>query len=148
MKSILPVFLIVLISFGSCSAEKKGSDSQTLQGSEVQQDEGKSQIAKNISPDEFEKGLSAPGAILLDVRTPEEYQEGHIANSKSINFYDKDFADQVKNLDKNTPVYVYCRSGGRSASAMAMLSEQGIREVYNLEGGIIAWGRAKKEIVR
>lgn len=76
---------------------------------------------------------------LVDVRTPEEYAEGHIAGAENIDWYNDDFINiALKTLDKNKPVAVYCRSGKRSAEAANKLVEQGYK-VTNLEGGIIAW---------
>ena len=75
---------------------------------------------------------------LLDVRTEEEHVSGHIPNSLNMDFYSEDFKKQVTTLDTNLPVYVYCRSGGRSAKAAAILAEEGYT-VYNLLGGMMKW---------
>ena len=86
---------------------------------------------------------NAKGAILLDVRTPEEYRQGHIPNSKNIplQIIDK-VAAVVKNRD--TELYVYCHSGARSSQATALLQRMGYRRVNNI-GGIAAYtGRVEK----
>lgn len=85
-----------------------------------------------------ELSASQPG-IILDVRTPEEWAEGTISGAEKINYHDADFAQQVEKLDKNTPVYVYCRRGGRSSSAADVLKDKGFTKIYNLDGGITAW---------
>lgn len=87
----------------------------------------------------FAKYLSNDTVQLVDVRTPEEFEEGHIAGARNINVFDSDFVDEAeKALDKSRPVAVYCRSGKRSADAARELTENGFK-VTNLEGGILAW---------
>ena len=73
-------------------------------------------------------------AILIDVRTPEEYQEGHLENAININWYDADFQNQAEELDKKKTLYVYCKKGGRSAKAAHLLDSLGY-EVVDLLGG-------------
>jgi len=81
-------------------------------------------------------------AQLLDVRTPSEYKDGHLKGAENINFYDASFAAQTEALDKSKPVFVYCRSGARSAGAARKLKELGFQEVIDLRHGILAWKRA------
>ena len=85
---------------------------------------------------------NTPGAILLDVRTPQEYREGHIPGSKNIPLQT---IDKVRTVveNKDTPLYVYCRSGGRSRQAVQLLRQMGYRNVTNI-GGIAAY-RGKVE---
>lgn len=88
---------------------------------------------------EFSQFITNDSVQLVDVRTPEEYYEGHIPGAKNINVFDKDFAVKAKeSLDTSKPVAVYCRSGKRSAEAARELSGKGFK-VINLKGGIIAW---------
>lgn len=91
--------------------------------------------------------VSEPGT-LLDVRTPEEWAEGTLKDAVKINYHDDNFEQQVEKLDKETPVYVYCKSGGRSSSAADVLKEKGFKKVYNLEGGITSWQENGFETVR
>ena len=88
---------------------------------------------------QFAQLLNDKNVQLLDVRTPEEYAEGHIPGAINIDVFDKDFlAEATKSLDKARPVAVYCRSGKRSAEAARQLASQGY-DVSNLLGGILAW---------
>lgn len=80
----------------------------------------------------------ASNAILIDVRTPEEYQNGHLEEALNINWYDADFKDQVRKLDQSKTVYVYCKLGGRSAKAAAVMDSLGF-EVIDLAGGYDAY---------
>jgi len=82
--------------------------------------------------------------VLLDVRTAQEYEQGHIENAKNIDVLQNDFVQKIERLDKNTPVYVYCRSGHRSMKAAQILKEHGFTKVYNLAGGYIAWSKENK----
>ena len=78
-------------------------------------------------------------AILLDVRTPEEYGFGHLDGAMNINWYDIDFQDKVGTLERSKTVYVYCKAGGRSAKAADVMREMGFKNVVNLEGGYDAF---------
>lgn len=77
--------------------------------------------------------------IVVDVRTPEEYADGHLDNALNINWYDTDFADQFAKIDKDETIYVYCKKGGRSAKAQEKLVSLGYEHVVNLEGGYDAF---------
>ncbi len=74
-------------------------------------------------------------AVLIDVRTPEEYAEGHLDNAININWYDENFMNEFKTIEKEKPIYVYCKIGGRSASAAEMLNSSGYKNVTDLLGG-------------
>ena len=87
-----------------------------------------------------EKLASAPNVQLVDVRTPEEYQEGHIEGAANIDFLDPlVFEEEFAKLDRNKPLMIYCRSGGRSAEAAEKLEAMGFKEIYDLEGGYLQW---------
>ncbi len=94
----------------------------------------------------FSKFIKNDDVQLLDVRTPEEYAEGHIQGATNINVFDSDFIEQCqKSLKKDEPVAVYCRSGKRSADAAQQLAANGYK-VTNLLGGILAWKEDGKPI--
>lgn len=93
----------------------------------------------SLSAVEFQKEIKTDSAQLLDVRTPEEYAEGHIAGAINIDVKSDDFRQRAeKELKKDETVLVYCRSGRRSMHAAEILTELGYK-VINLEGGIIDW---------
>ncbi len=94
---------------------------------------------QNISAAEFQKQIKVNPGIILDVRTPGETAQGYIPDASFIDYYDSEFKDKVKLIQKDQPIYVYCRSGGRSAKAAEILKQNGFKEVYNLLGGIGAW---------
>ena len=93
---------------------------------------------------EFEKLANAGKGTILDVRTPKEYAEGHVNGSVNMNYFDKDFKDQVGKLDKAKPVYVYCHSGVRSVQACQVMKSFGFENLNNLLGGISEWTGSKK----
>lgn len=79
-------------------------------------------------------------AVVLDVRTEDEFNEGYIANAINIDIHSgQEFIDAIENLDKNENYYVYCRSGMRSAKACEIMNQLGFENAYNLEGGITEW---------
>lgn len=86
-----------------------------------------------------EKVKQLPGAPVLDVRTPGEFSGGHLEGALNYDWNGSQFEKQVSTLDKSKPVFVYCLSGGRSSAAASHLRENGFKEVYELQGGIMQW---------
>lgn len=130
--SVRNIYFLVLFLFAvTACTEKESSDLSSL------------------STEAFEKGINQPSEkIILDVRTPEEFSEGHIRNALLINFRDENFKKKVNELDKQLPVYIYCASGVRSDKAATVLKAEGFKEVYVLEKGLSDWTSSNKEIVR
>jgi L-ascorbate metabolism protein UlaG (beta-lactamase superfamily)/rhodanese-related sulfurtransferase len=102
---------------------------------------------KDVTVNEFETMLAEDTTVqLVDVRTPEEYAEGHLGGALNIDWKADGFADKAQaQLDQNRPVLVYCRSGRRSAESAAVLDGLGFK-TYNLKGGILAWTDAGKRV--
>ena len=97
-------------------------------------------IREVVSVDRFKKLMAEyPDAQIIDVRTPEEFAAGHLDGAQNINFYDDDFEEQLKKLDKKKTVLVYCKSGGRSGKASNKMLSMEFNRVYDLEGGYTAW---------
>ncbi len=86
----------------------------------------------NLLAEPFAEGMAQPGAVLLDVRRPDEFAQGHLPGARNIDATSADFAQRTAGLDSTWPTYVYCRSGARSAKAAAVLSAAGFGQVYNL----------------
>lgn len=79
-------------------------------------------------------------AVILDVRSEDEFNEGFIANAINIDIHrGQDFVTEIEALDKNKKYYVYCRSGMRSAKACEIMNQLGFENTYNLNGGILEW---------
>ena len=101
---------------------------------------------KDLNVEEFDKLRSNTNAVLLDVRTPEEFASGHIPGAKNIDINSLDFEKKVGELDKSKTYLVNCASGGRSARACGKLSKLDFPKCYNLAGGIHAWEKAGKPV--
>ena len=121
MNSILKYILVVAFStIFSCSLINNESINQ-------------------INSDELIDFIELNDAILVDVRTEDEYNSGYIENSLNIDYFSNAFSVNADKLDKNTPIILYCRSGNRSSMSANKISKLGFKEIYNLEGGILEW---------
>ena len=86
------------------------------------------------------KQAQTEGSLIIDVRTQEEYETGHLLNSQLLDIQEpQTFFDNIKRFDKSTSYFIYCRSGSRSAMACQILKQQGILNCFNLLGGILDW---------
>lgn len=113
--------LSMLLFFASC---KDKSDTKEIQV---------------LPPQEFHDATAGNDVQLLDVRTAKEFEEGHLEHAKNIDVLEDDFSEKTKTLDKDQPVYLYCRSGNRSAKASSILKDMGFKEIYDMEGGYLKW---------
>lgn len=95
----------------------------------------------DLSQQDWTTKLSADAqSVVLDVRTPEEFEAGYIPGAININIYEgQGFLDAIDKLDKAKNYYVYCRSGQRSRQACALMNNMGFGQAFNLEGGILDW---------
>ena len=99
-------------------------------------------LSVDVNVEDFAALIDTSGfGFLMDVRTDAEFIEGHLKGATQLNFYEASFEPSLDAMDKDIPVFVYCRSGGRSGKAAKKMKEKGFKSVYNLEGGIIAWQR-------
>ncbi|WP_339630674.1 rhodanese-like domain-containing protein [Bizionia echini] len=94
---------------------------------------------KVLTVEEYKTQIEAGKVQLVDVRTPDEFNAGHITNAKNIDFFAPSFERQFEKLNKEKPVYIYCRSGARSKKAASKLSAMGFTEIYDLKGGYLNW---------
>lgn len=85
--------------------------------------------------------------VLVDVRTPEEYNAGHLDNAENINLFDVEFEQKFATIDKEETIYLYCKVGGRSAKAQEKLMSLGYTKVINLEGGYDAVLADQKKVI-
>ena len=137
---------------GACGAPEnnstaaQGNDHEHAQEiAQVQEVEG---TWEDINTSSFSQHMSDEGAVVVDVRTDEEVAEGMIPNSIQIEFNSAEFNSKFEQLDKSSPILLYCASGGRSGKSMKMLKDMGFQTVYNLEGGIGAWMAAEMPITK
>ena len=122
-RKLVGLVLALLLVVAACSS---GSDTATID---------------LVSPDEAAQVIEddPAGLVVLDIRTPEEFNEVRLADAVNVDYYDADFADQLDALDKNDPYVMYCRSGNRSSDAVKTMKELGFVEVYEIDGGIVNW---------
>lgn len=140
MRSLV-IAIISVISLTACGQNKeKASTAQET-------DTSKKVVSETISVDEAETKMENPEVLVLDVRTPDEFNQGHIKGAKNINVLDHSFNKKVAKLSKDQPIVVYCRSGSRSAKAQSIMEDQGFTETYNVRGGIMAWQAKDKKVV-
>ena len=127
MKNIIPFLLLLLLP--SCGGKNKTSAKSTVLPVE--------EYAQNLNTDTT--------AYLIDVRTPEEYNEGHIEGAVLMNVMDEQtFLTGIDTLDASHTYYIYCRSGRRSQKASGLMSGRGLK-VVDLQGGYNAWKEAENK---
>tara|TARA_B100000768_G_scaffold181978_1_gene207918 strand:- start:14158 stop:14547 length:390 start_codon:yes stop_codon:yes gene_type:complete len=103
-----------------------------------------SSYTSNVSVQEAKELInSIPDLQIVDVRTPEEWNQGAIHNAIKLNVKDADFSDKISKLSKNTPTLVYCKKGGRSAKATLIMEELGFTHLHNLLGGYDKYSTTK-----
>lgn len=104
---------------------------------------GLASFGQNLNAVDYQKKLvELPNAPIVDVRTPDEFNQSRLKNAVNININDESFPNQIGKLDKNKPVFVYCLSGSRSSYAARYMISQGFKTVYDLSGGMIRWRSA------
>ncbi|OIP64394.1 MAG: rhodanese [Candidatus Yonathbacteria bacterium CG10_big_fil_rev_8_21_14_0_10_43_136] len=96
----------------------------------------------NILPEEAQKVIQSGKAVVIDVRTPAEFADGHIPGAKNFDIYDSGFTEMIRALPPSVIYIVNCQSGGRSSKACANMQEFGLVGAMNLDGGITAWKKA------
>ena len=128
----IPAFAVLL----AVSTVLVGGCAQTIPVVETQQ-------AIDVSAVEaytlIQENLDNPDFIILDVRTPEEYEEGHIADAINVNFREETFREQLDMLDKDDTYLLFCRSGGRSGQTLPVIEELGFVKIYHMTGGMNEW---------
>lgn len=128
------VLIFVLMSFTSCKKEQN----ITTEAFVEQTSEGKTDLSAQEFSDKIKQN---PDAIILDVRTPQEFERGHIANAMNVNSAEN-FEGGISQLDKSKSVFVYCLSGARSSYTIDVLKNAGFKNVYHLHGGLMDWRSA------
>lgn len=96
-------------------------------------------ISTNLKAEVFKTRIENEAVQLIDVRTPKEFDAGHINNAININYFSKNFQDSISLLRTELPVFIYCRSGKRSSKSAAIFRAVGFDSIYQLEGGFLKW---------
>lgn len=129
MKKVVFFLSIIIFSAVACQSQNTSKEAAATAKSEV------------LSVTDFKTKISDSKVQLVDVRTPEEYAQGHIGEALNVNVLDGNFSTEIQKMDKTKPVYIYCRSGSRSARAAKTMQELGFLEIYDLQGGYLAWSK-------
>ena len=143
---ILSIIALAALALACVRAKNSSSSSNDTSSSSVNVS---GDVIKVVSPNEFKTAYEAEdAALLLDVRTPEEYAEGHLKGAKLLDWKNPDsFKEGAKTLDATKTIYVYCRSGRRSNAAAQFLASQGFK-VIDMDGGILSWTSEGLEVVK
>tara|TARA_B100000767_G_scaffold43493_1_gene37458 strand:- start:1180 stop:1566 length:387 start_codon:yes stop_codon:yes gene_type:complete len=127
MNKLFLVISVVFILISSCDIRKNQND---------------------ISIDELKKKILTDDFILVDVRTSEEYRDGHLEGSVNIDYFSDDFSNEIKQLGLETPIVLYCRSGNRSGESMSIMYDLGFVELRNFKGGYKEWILANNLVIK
>ena len=105
-----------------------------------------SNVAKQ-DPASFLEIANTAGVVIIDVRTPAEFAEGHLPNALNVDFQSGNFEEEINYLAKDVTYAVYCRSGSRSSKATALMADLGFTKIYDLDGGLVDLQAAGAQIV-
>ena len=135
--------IVLSVVFTSCAQNKAKETKEEVTTIK------KEATVEHISNTDFKAKVEGKDVQLVDVRTPAEFAQGHLENAIMIDVKNADFIkNATEKLDKNKPVYVYCRSGHRSGISAEKLKEEGFTKVYDMKGGILGWQAANLKTVK
>ncbi len=122
----------------------------SVEGNEKPQESATSikQISAKDAASLIEKNMNNPDFVILDVRTPGEYSDGHIENALNIDVKSESFREEAVKLDTGKTHLIHCRSGSRSARAGALMEELGFADIYDIEGGFVAWENEGRPVTK
>ena len=113
---------------------------------------GKTTVIKKLSPKEaydlVQSKKNATNFVILDVRTPEEFESGHVEGAININYHSENFVEELNKLDKAKSYLVYCRTGRRSSDTVGIMTKQGFGELYRIDGDISKWKSENFPVVK
>jgi phage shock protein E len=135
-EKLIGVLVVILVAF-------LGS---TLRAEDKPAEKPASKAVEKITIEQFEEKAKEKDVVILDVRSPEEFKEGHVPGATNVNVSDEKFAEKVEALGKDKSILVYCRSGKRSTVATEKMSKMGFEKLYNFVGSMNEWTAAKKPV--
>ncbi len=128
---VFPSVFFLLFSFVGCNEAPNNSKTKAAGVPDI--------IFKTVDAKTFKDLIDKKEGVLIDVNTPREYKEGHIAGAKNMDFFDPSFEDEIARLDKSKTYLIYSRTEHRSSKAMDKFRSQLIFKTINLKGGTLAW---------
>lgn len=136
MKSVILTFVLFFVFVSIGSAQKRPERPAAFK--EYVYEEIDARQAKTLM-------YNTSDIVVLDVRTPEEFDQGSLQNAINIDFNGADFISEIKALDKDKTYLVFCRSGARSGKAFEIMKAEGFNYLYHLKGGLLNWPNFKLE---
>ena len=133
------IFLFIISINILLVAYKSNSQEQSIRTANAEQSLLTKIRINNVSTLDFQKAMELPNATLVDVRTLQEYNQGHIDGAIHVDWYKRNFRENISNIPKDKPILIYCRSGNRTSKTSGVLKSLGYTEIYNLQRGINEW---------
>lgn len=142
------MFLLWLLAYLACSGH---SNEKTDAASSAAGQQPSTAQFENISADSayamMQRNVDNPDFVVLDVRTPGEYQRGHLESAIMVDFSASDFSEKMTALDKDKTYLMHCRSGNRSGQALSVMKELGFKKIYHMNRGMIEWNERGLPVV-
>jgi phage shock protein E len=136
------VTLLTVLPLSACGGDADADPTPDPTVAATAADAGERPAFGIVTPEQAATLATDPAITVLDVRTPEEFTEGHLAGAVLVDFSSPAFADEVAQLDPSQPYLVYCRSGNRSGQAVAAMQQAGFAQLWDMDGGVTAWTAA------
>jgi rhodanese-related sulfurtransferase len=133
MKKLLSIAFLSILTLGSIQIKAQMAETSPIQ---------------NVSAHEAKEILKNGDYVLLDIRTPGEFQASRIEGAINIDFYNRGFIDNLNKLDKEQAYFVYCRSGNRTGQSMRVFQALGFKNIVHLQRGIVDWTASGYSMVR
>jgi rhodanese-related sulfurtransferase len=142
LRTLIASLLIASPALAACGGDDDTSAAPAAQAPTTPAESATPAEYGLVTPDRAAELAVADGVTVIDVRTPDEFAAGYIDGATLIDFYEPDFADAIAALDRDGEYLLYCRSGSRSGQASALMAELGFDQVYDLDGGMVAYEAA------
>ena len=146
LKNLIPLVVLALLGL-TVSMGLEAGFSASPYGTETQKQAEVAHLSPGEAHDFILKNHANSHLIILDVRTPAEFAEGHLANAVNIDFHGNNFRQDIAELDRQKAYLIYCRTGRRSDRTLAMMKDMGFTRAYNMLGGITQWQQEGFDIV-
>jgi len=147
-QALVAATAVATISLSACGGSDSSSTPATIAATVEAASADASGIRVVSASDAAATIADAPeNLVILDVRTQEEFDEGHIEGAVMLDFYREDFTDELAKFDPDVPYVLYCRSGNRSSGARAIMADLGFQSVEDVDGGIVGWQEAGLPVV-
>jgi rhodanese-related sulfurtransferase len=134
--------MIVMVLFGTAALSAWAADAEPAPPTRP------AKLRKDVDVQEFDKLRQEKKHVVLDVRTPREFQEGHLPEAVNVDIQSNDFEKKIRDLDPERVYLVYCAAGVRSARACDVMEKMEFHRLYNMLGGMKEWKKAGKDVAK